>query len=100
MAEKDSEIIKLKELIEKAKQEKLKEEELFDNARDLKDKELHLSNIHELDTKLIQLSVKLKELNGTHAAAEEDSIKAPFNYVAKEEEYGFGGVFRTNNEEE
>lgn len=96
---KDSEIIKIKELIEKAKQEKLKEEELFDNAKDIKDKELYLNNIHELDIKLIQLNVKLQRLNGTYAV-EEDSIKAPFNYVAKEEEFGFGGVFKNNNEEE
>lgn len=90
---KDNEIIRLKELIEKFKKEKRLEEELFDKAKDIKDKELHLSNIRKLDVKLNQLSVKL---NGTYI--EEDTIKAPFEYIASAEEYGV--FFRNSREEE
>lgn len=94
---KNNEIIRLKELIEKSKKEKRLEEELFDNSKDIKDKELHLSNINKLDIKLNQLSVKLNKLNGTYVE-KEDTIKAPLGYVASDEECG--GFFRTYSEEE
>ena len=94
---KDKEIIRLKESIEKLKNEQRLEEELFDNSKDIKDKEFHLSNIEKLDVKLVRLGVKLRKL--TRAYVEEDTIKAPWDYVASPEEFGFCGAFRCDEDE-
>ena len=94
---KDKEIIRLKESIEKFKNEQRLEEELFDNSKDIKDKEFHLSNIEKLDVKLVRLGVKLRESTGTYV--EEDTIKAPWDYVASPKEFGFCGAFRCDEDE-
>ena len=96
---KDKEIIRLKESIEKFKNEQRLEEELFDDSKDIKDKEFHLSNIEKLDVKLVRLGVKLRKLTGTYVE-EEDTIKAPWDYVASPEEFGFCGAFRCDEDVE
>lgn len=85
-----AEINKLKELQEELKQKKDLEEQLFDKAENLKDKELHLKNINELHIKMGAIQYRINKLKGIE---EEDYIQPPFDYVVRDGEYSFGGIF-------
>lgn len=63
-----------------------KEEELFDNSKDIKSKEFHLSNINKLNVRIAQLNVKMQKTKGTYIE-EEDRIKAPFDCILKEDDF-------------
>lgn len=88
------EIITLKELRGELKKKKELEEELFDNCNDIKLKELHLANINKLNIKIGQLNIRIKKIESTYVE-DEDSIKAPFEYIASEEEF-----LSSNNKDE
>lgn len=73
-------------IIKELKKQLIKEEELFDNAKNIESKELHLSNINKLNVRIGQLNIKMQKNKGTYVE-EEDRIKAPFDCVVRESDF-------------
>lgn len=85
-------------IMQELKKQLIKEEELFDNAKDIKSKGVHFNNINKLNIKLILLQSKIDKLKGIEE--NDDYIKMPQDYVVKKDEFGFGGFFRYEEEED
>ena len=92
------EVTKLERSLKELKKKLELENEAFDNSKGIKIKEQHLDNIRKIEYRIVRTNIEISKLKGTYIE-EEDSIKAPWGYIASEEEFGMG-FFRVSNEEE
>ena len=52
------------------------------------------------DKEIIRLKESIEKLKNEQRLEEEDTIKAPWDYVASPEEFGFCGAFRCDEDDE